>query len=163
MKRLTCAAVAAAIFSAHAMAAAPAITTFDPAGSSQTFSVGITSTGAVAGYYQDAQSVGHGFLRDEHGKTLSFDPKGSVFTRVIGMNNAGTILGTFAQTGDARSEPFLRLLDGTIRPLAGLKLTNPTGINTEGTIIGDYRYLSCCRFDGRLVSLLRPVFRTRLG
>src|ERR1035441_6562763 len=48
---------------------------------------GINSSGEVAGFYTDAKSVNHGFLRKPNGTFTKFDPTGSTNTFVIGIND----------------------------------------------------------------------------
>jgi hypothetical protein len=52
-------------FPSHGFLRSPdgVITTFDPPGSIETFSLGIGPSGAIIGAFFDAHFVGHGFLR----------------------------------------------------------------------------------------------------
>jgi len=98
-----------------------------------TLAFGINSSGEVAGFYTDANSVNHGFLRKPNGTFKKFDPAGSTNTFVIGINNEGAIPGWYYDANNMM-HGFLRARDGAITtfdaPGAG------TGAN-QGTIAGD--------------------------
>src|SRR6516164_874060 len=50
-----------------------------------TFPLGINPAGTITGYYQDADFLGHGFLRSPDGVITTFDPPGSIFTSAISI------------------------------------------------------------------------------
>jgi hypothetical protein len=79
------------------------ITSFDPPGSSGTLAQSIDISGAIAGYYNDANSLPHGFVRSPQGMITSFDPPRASFTYAIGINDLGVITGWYGGFG------FLRL------------------------------------------------------
>jgi hypothetical protein len=119
-------------------------TTFDPTGSISTQPQAINQGGAITGYYQDANSVYHGFLRAPRGPLTTFDAPGSgtqqyAGTQAYGINKAGVITGFYI---DASSVPhgFLRAPNGRVipfdPPFSGS--TQAYGINTAGTITGVY-------------------------
>jgi hypothetical protein len=51
--------------------------TFDPPGSTGTFSAGIDDEGRVTGYYFDANGISHGFVREANGHITTFDVPGN--------------------------------------------------------------------------------------
>src|SRR5437762_3035556 len=53
------------------------ITTFDPPGATRTIALSINPAGAITGYYVDASSGFHGFLRAPDGTITTFDAHGS--------------------------------------------------------------------------------------
>ena len=65
---------------------AQTFTTFDVAGSIVIVPLSINPSGAVTGYYNDANSASHGFVRDPQGNITSFDPTGSTVTLPYGIN-----------------------------------------------------------------------------
>jgi hypothetical protein len=91
-----------------------------------TFPTGINPVGAIAGYYLDANSVSHGFLRTRpHGDD---EP-----VRVAGPQlPAGAPFTTFDAPGAGTCNPPL------VPPCYPLPGTFPTGINPAGAIAGYY-------------------------
>jgi hypothetical protein len=69
------------------------ITTFDPPGSTATYTFGINRAGSVTGYYTDSNYTEHGFLRVADGTITSFDPSGAVETVANGINSKGRLRG----------------------------------------------------------------------
>ena len=53
---------------------------------------GIHSAGAITGFYVDASSVQHGFVRAPGGKITEFDPSGSILTNPNAIDEPGGIL-----------------------------------------------------------------------
>jgi hypothetical protein len=86
---------------------------FDPPGSTYTQPNSINREGAIAGYYRDAQSVSHGFLRDRDGTITTFDPPGSTYTYPASINRVGAIAGTY-NDAQGTSHGFLRTPDGQL-------------------------------------------------
>jgi len=137
------------------------ITTFDapgagsigsPCGGQGTISAGLNPAGAIAGWYVDDNWVGHGYVRDPHGKITTFDPPGngtgmyqgvsmnSPTTLVHSINPAGEITGWYVDSNDAY-HGFLRDPHGKITTFdapGAVGLTMPLSINPEGTIVGVY-------------------------
>jgi hypothetical protein len=133
-------------------AAAP-IVTFDVPGSNCSFDptviircttpTGINPSGAITGYYQDANGF-HGFLRAPNGTTFTnIDPPGTTGSNTTyAINPAGAITGAY---GDASGfHGFLRAPNGTFTyPIdppnsASSSQTYPSAINPAGAITGQY-------------------------
>src|SRR6266851_395364 len=53
--------------------------------------MGINPAGAIIGFYVDASSVQHGFVRAPNGIITEFDPTGSIFTDPNAINAVGAI------------------------------------------------------------------------
>src|SRR5437763_4232996 len=56
---------------------------------------GINSTGAITGFYVDASSLQHGFVRAPNGIITEFDPAGSIFTNPNAISETGAITGVY--------------------------------------------------------------------
>jgi hypothetical protein len=72
------------------------ITTFDAPGAGTaagqgTTGFGINPAGAITGFYIDASSVQHGFVRAPNGIITEFDPTGSIFTNPNAIDQTGAI------------------------------------------------------------------------
>jgi hypothetical protein len=74
---------------------------------------GINPAGAITGFYVDASSVQHGFVRAPGGQISEFDPAGSIFTNPNGIDALGEITGFYFDSNFV-GHGFLRALDGTI-------------------------------------------------
>src|SRR5258708_7675641 len=117
---------------------------FDPPGSTSTQPKSINAKGAIAGSYNDANFVLHGFLRSPDGSFTTFDPpgtkgaQGGPGTGVAAMNGAGMITGSY--NGGTRLHGFLRSRAGTFTrfDVPGATITAPTGINEAMEITGGY-------------------------
>jgi hypothetical protein len=57
--------------------------------------MGINPGGQIIGFYVDASSVQHGFVRDQHGKITEFDPPGSILTNPNAIDAPGDITGFY--------------------------------------------------------------------
>ena len=75
--------------------------------------MGINPAGAIIGFYVDASSVQHGFVRAPNGIITEFDPTGSVFTDPNAINAVGAITGFYFDANFV-GHGFLRATDGTI-------------------------------------------------
>jgi probable HAF family extracellular repeat protein len=132
------------------------ITTFDPPGAGiapgqGTFPQQNLNSGAILGYYIDANGVAHGFIRSANGKYTIIDVPGAAGTQAFGINDDGTVVGwgleangayhgylrddhgnftTFDVPGAAPYHPQ-GALPGVIIPL-------PLSINRSGTVTGTY-------------------------
>src|SRR5439155_7939067 len=78
---------------------------------------GINPAGAITGFYVDANSVQHGFVRASGGKITEFDPSGSIFTNPNAINEPGQITGFYFDANFV-GHGVLRALHGTIPPFA---------------------------------------------
>src|SRR6266576_2855019 len=106
--------------------------------------MGINPAGAIIGFYVDASSVQHGFVRAPNGIITEFDPTGSVFTDPNAINAVGAITGFYFDANFV-GHGFLRATDGTITsfdaPGAGTGAgqgTLPESNNTPGAITGQF-------------------------
>ena len=112
-----------------------------------TFPSSISPAGAITGFYLDANSLGHGFLRASNGTFTTFDIPGAVngiFPSSI--SPAGAITG-YSVDVNLVGHGFLRATNGTLSPFdapgAGttpdfFQGTFAVGINPGGTIAGMY-------------------------
>ena len=138
-------------------AATGTITEFDPpdAGNGKnegTFPTSINTKGVIAGFYSDANTALHGFVRAVDGKNTitEFNAPGAGTgghrgTSPISINTAGTIAGLYTDPGAVR-HGFVRTAKGAITTFdvsgAGTNSTQgtmPASINTAGAITGTYR------------------------
>jgi hypothetical protein len=94
---------------------------------------GINPTGAITGFYVDASSVQHGFVRAPSGVITEFDPTGSIFTNPNAINVGGAITGFYFDANFV-GHGFLRAVDGTITSFdaPGADMTPGTGNGTFG-------------------------------
>jgi hypothetical protein len=105
--------------------------------------VGINAAGTIAGYYEDAKNVEHGFVRSRSGTITTFDAGtegngiASSSTIPAAINGAGIITGRVQTTsifgGGIGESGFERSAKGVI---TGVGIQQPTGINGEGAIVG---------------------------
>ena len=118
-----------------------------------TFADCIDTAGDVAGFYNDADGVSHGFVRAPGtGAITTFDDpyaggghsKLAVGTNPTGIDTAEDIAGTYTDVNGAR-HGFLRAANGAITTIdvpgaavGTYDTTFPFGINTVGAITGAY-------------------------
>ena len=106
----------------------------------------INNFGAIAGTYQDANNVFHGFVRSPQGKFTTFDAPGADMTAgdfngtfVNGINDAGAIAG-FSVDASGGAHGFLRSAEGVITRFdvigSAQGTTTPNALNLEGAIVG---------------------------
>jgi hypothetical protein len=74
---------------------------------------GINPAGTITGFYVDASSVQHGFVRATNGVITEFDPTGSILTNPNAIDALGEITGFYFDANFV-GHGFLRALDGTI-------------------------------------------------
>ena len=124
-----------------------------------TFGLGINPAGTIAGSYQDANNVYHGFLRAPDGSITTFDAPGEGTgpfqgTIAFGLSQEGAIAAYYIDASNV-NHGFLRAPDGSITtfdaPGAGtgsgpggfIGDSNPgtqaESINPAGAIAGQYR------------------------
>jgi len=117
------------------------ITTFDvPGPTSNPNPIGINQAGEIAGSYLDPQgNYSHGFLRARDGTFTTFDVPGAAYVGTVptGINSKGKITGGYEDANGA-GHGFLRAPDGTFTTFdpPGYTGTDPTAINSAGTVIG---------------------------
>jgi hypothetical protein len=106
--------------------------------------MGINLTGGITGFYVDASSVQHGFVRAPGGTITEFDPTGSVFTNPNAIDDLGDITGFYVDASGV-GHGFLRAHQGTITtfdaPGAGTTAGQGTfgvGLTPFGEIEGVY-------------------------
>ena len=75
--------------------------------------MGINPAGAITGFYVDANSAQHGFVRAPGGQITEFDPTGSIFTNPNAIDQLGDITGFYFDANFV-GHGFLRTPDGTI-------------------------------------------------
>src|SRR5258706_12290606 len=85
---------------------------FDPPGSTSPQPNSINAKGAIAGSYNDANFVLHGFLRSPDGSFTTFDPPGSAYTFPASINRVGAIAGSYTDA-NVVVHGFLRSPDGS--------------------------------------------------
>ena len=118
--------------------------TFDPPNSVGTFVAGLDLLGNVAGWYNDANFVGHGFLRQTNGIIVSFDDPQAVYgTFVTAVNDIGVVAGSYWDINQqfAGAHGFLRTPNGvyvTFDAPDDVNGMNPASINLFGAITGSY-------------------------
>ena len=74
---------------------------------------GINPAGAITGFYVDASSLQHGFVRAPNGIITEFDPAGSIFTNPNAISETGAITGFYVDASGV-GHGFLRAPGGTI-------------------------------------------------
>jgi hypothetical protein len=111
--------------------------------------LGLNQLGAIAGIYNDANSVNHGFLRSPDGKFTTFDAPGAGTGSYQGtgcpsdcpvsLNDWGAITGIYIDANFVY-HGYLRNPEGkfaTVDPQGSI-FTLPSGINDSGAIKGYY-------------------------
>ncbi len=147
--------VFAALAVSPALAQNPSITSFDAPGAdlnagdyNGTYPSGINALGVIAGSYQSADTVFHGFLRSPAGKFTTFQAPGADTTAgsyngtaPSSINDLGAIAGSYYDA-NGFSHGFLRSPDGNFTtfdvPGVGGYGSTPLAINLEGAIVGYY-------------------------
>ena len=113
-----------------------------------TYPSGINALGVIAGSYQSADTVFHGFLRSRGGKFITFQAPGADTTAgsfdgtyPSSINDLGAITGYYWDA-NGFSHGFLLSPDGNFTtfdvPGAGGYGTTPKAINFEGAVAGVY-------------------------
>jgi hypothetical protein len=102
-------------------------TAFDPAGRE------------VAGTYEDANQVFHGFWRSPDGTINSFDPLGTTGTYVSGLNSERVVVGNYLDSNQV-DHGFILFPDGTVTTIDPRRSYNTgvAGVNDFGLIAGSY-------------------------
>ena len=94
--------------------------------------MGINPEGTVIGFYVDANSVQHGFVRSGNGKITEFDPAGSTFTETNAIDLLGNIVGFYFDVNSV-GYGFLRDPRGNIT-----KIDAPGADHTAGSFNGTF-------------------------
>jgi hypothetical protein len=104
----------------------------------------VAGNGSVAGWYYDASSVAHGYLRSASGTFTKFDPAGSVGTLPNAMNSKLAIVGYYYDAnnvyhGFARTpQGKLATIDDPEAGTASGQGTYAWSMNTSGEVTGYY-------------------------
>ena len=121
------------------------IVTFDVPNSKLTFPVGITSAGVVVGYYEDTDSVLHGFTYDTSGNFLTLDVPGEGTgpgwgTRPIGVSESGEICGVYTDQYGHDQGFFLNTAGTytTIEITGAIEPAFPVSVNDNAQVVGVY-------------------------
>jgi len=101
---------------------------------------GINNSGAICGFFIDANGVNHGWISNR-GIFMPLDVPGSTFTQALGLNNTGKVVGTFTDAAGL-NHGFVYLIGTasfqTIDDPNGVGTTVVNGINDQGTLVGFY-------------------------
>jgi len=114
-------------------------TTFDPPGSVETIPNSMNLSGAITGFYFDANFLVHSFLRSPDGTLTTIDFPGGYSTDAASLNPAGTITGSY-RDANFLGHGFVRSPDGvwtSFDPVGSVD-TEPASINAAGEISGTY-------------------------
>ena len=105
----------------------------------------INEKGEITGFYKDADSVLHGFIRHTDGTFATFDAPGASKGAGIGtspqsINGDGEIVGFYLSNPNAVRHGFVRHKDGTFTTIepTGTKVTDVMSLNPAGDITGSY-------------------------
>ena len=117
------------------------LTTIDAPESTYTYATGINAGGMVTGIYADASYNTHGFVRGNEGEWSSFDVPDNnfgFFPPTLSINDSRVVVGSYFQ-GDTQG--FLWHLGASLIAfdVAGAAGTQPSGINSNGTVVGSYQ------------------------
>jgi hypothetical protein len=117
--------------------------TFDAPGASRgTFPAAVSASGFIAGYYTDANSLAHGFLRAPNGAFTTFEVRGAVNgTFPSGVDDDGAVAGGYYDNVGSGFHSFLRDRTGAITtfdpPVRNVG-SQATAISLNGTSTGTY-------------------------
>jgi hypothetical protein len=102
-----------------------------------TYACGINTAGKIAGYYEDAAHVQHGFIYD--GVYRPLDVPGAEWTRAYRINDNGHVAG-FYQGSDDRMHGFIyHGVSYTTFDIADARDTLVFGLNDSNKVVGQYR------------------------
>jgi hypothetical protein len=137
--------------------------------------VGLNNPGTVAGFYDDASFVTHGFVRSSAGKIAKFDEPdadlrgGFEGTKPFAINDSGIIVG-FYEDASGVIHGFVRNNAGAFTSFDGGTTveTFPSSINAAGSVTGYYSgtgpYYAFVRTPlGTIRSFSAPGASTRFG
>lgn len=117
------------------------LSTIDAPASTYTYATGINKDGTVTGIYADVNYNSHGFVRGIGGEWRSFDVPGNnfgFFPPALSINNSDIVVGSYFQ---GNTEGFLWQLGSSLTTfdVAGATGTQPSGVNSNGTVVGSYQ------------------------
>jgi hypothetical protein len=105
----------------------------------------LTVEGQVAGYYQDANGVSHGYLRHANGSFTDITVPGTAHglgTFAASVNLLGTVVGTAFQSTLPDGEVFIRFADGALAlfdvPVTGQQGTYAFAVNSFNELTGSW-------------------------
>jgi hypothetical protein len=110
---------------------------FDPAGSTNTDVVGITSAGEIFGDYVDNVLKQHGFV-DNNGTITPVDVFLANSTTVNGVNDAGVIYGEYADNTNVVHGFIDNSGTFTLINVPGADTSSVSGVNASGVIAGTF-------------------------
>jgi hypothetical protein len=164
------------VFLFCSLASAGTIITFDGPGAGTgsfqgTFALAINPSGTIAGFFLDANFVGHGYVRTADGTITPFDVPGAELfgTAASSISPEGVVTGSFLDV-NFMSHGFVRATDGIITtfdvPGDGPFGTVPSSISPEGVVTGsflDVNFVShgfIRAFDGTITTFDDPSAST---
>ncbi|MGC9950229.1 MAG: hypothetical protein ABSF64_28015 [Bryobacteraceae bacterium] len=117
------------------------LSTIDAPASTYTYATGINKGGMVTGIYDDVNYNAHGFVRGIGGEWRDFDVPGNnfgFFPPTLSINDSGVVVGSYFQES---TQGFLwRLGNSPVTfEVAGAAGTQPSGINSNGAVVGSYQ------------------------
>jgi uncharacterized membrane protein len=137
-------------------------TSFDYPGAISTQALATNQNGIIVGYYLDANSAEHGFVRSADGQFKEVDYPGAVGTILLGINDSNEAVGLYNGT-DIFYQGFIFEPPNQFTPIyyGGLASeTTPYGINNNGQIVGawsgDQIQGGFSLLDGTYTDLLYP-------
>jgi len=116
------------------------LTDFTVPNASATLAYQINSFNQVAGYYNDANVVSHGYWRDSDGTIHApIDPAGSTTTIIFGNNDSNLMVGRFVDGSGLTHAIVFRPPNKFIQyDFPGATFTSFNGINRSNMIVGRY-------------------------
>jgi hypothetical protein len=106
-----------------------------------TFPFAIKPEGTITGYYNDANSIAHGFVRTAGGTIATFDAPNRVYgTNATAINAAGTVTGYYSDA-NYNVHGFVRAWNGAVTEFDAphdVNGTYPVAIDDAGVVTGYY-------------------------
>jgi uncharacterized membrane protein len=99
---------------------------------------GINASGVIAGFYEDANSVQHGFLLRDGVFTTIDDPAGVLGSAALGLNDHGQVSGVYVDAGGVAHGYVLSGGQFTTIDPPGAVDGAADAINDAGTVVGVY-------------------------
>ncbi|HEY1307982.1 MAG TPA: hypothetical protein VGF24_30725 [Vicinamibacterales bacterium] len=82
------------------------VTLIDVPGATATYVSGINNRGEIVGTYSDADSVGHGYLRNAKGAITRIEASNATGIEPVRLNDRGDIVGMFSESGQVHGFLF---------------------------------------------------------